>query len=133
MSNIFNEEEVKVISCVIHDTLYVPRTRNKSLRKYKEQLENINNRLSENSKINDSLLTKWEEERKFAEEWNMGLPTEPAFIKSEFFKDELVIIESVLEELKLEYPTDDLLSTYIGENVDCIHYILQKISKNIRE
>jgi uncharacterized membrane protein YgaE (UPF0421/DUF939 family) len=117
MENGVTENDIQLITTIISDTLHVGRNNNNCLYKYKDKLKILLKFLVDAQEENEKLINLWEKEKKFAEEWGIDIPERPILKNIEFSKEDMAIIKETFQETKKEYPTDDLLSTYIGGDV----------------
>jgi hypothetical protein len=127
MNQYLTSNDIDLIRSVIADTLFTPRNYNRSLRSYRQQLDVILTRIRDIENYNEQLLVPWEKERKFAEEWNIEVPEHPILKNIEFSKEDIEIIKETFQETKKEYPTDDLISTYVGGDIQAVDNMLKKL------
>ena len=132
MNQHLTSNDIDLIRITIADTLSTPRTYNHSLRSYQKQHDVILDRIREIQTNNEKLLTEWIDEKKFAEEWNIDIPECPILKNIEFSKEDIDIIKEVLQETKKEYPTDDLLSTYLGESIETLDFTITKLDLELK-
>lgn len=132
MNQNLTSNDIDLIRITIADTLSTPRTYNHSLRSYQKQLDVILARIRDIQTNNEKLLTEWIDEKKFAEEWNIEIPDYPILKDINFSKEEIKIIKKVFQETKKEYPTDDLLSTYLGESVETLDFAITKLNQELK-
>ena len=132
MNQYLTSNDIETIRIAIADTLSTPRTYNHSLRSYQKQLDVILGRIRDIQTHNEKLLTEWTDEKKFAEEWNIEIPDYPILKNINFSKEEIEIIKEVFQETKKEYPSDDLLSTYLGESVETLDFTITKLDLELK-
>jgi hypothetical protein len=132
MQNSITENDIQLITTVISDTLHVSRNNNKCLYKYKNELKILLKFLVDTQEENEKLINLWEKEKKFAEEWNIEIPDYPIIKNINFSKEDIEIIKEVLQETKKEYPTDDLLSTYLGESIETLDFTITKLDLELK-
>ena len=115
-SSIFSESNMPVIEEIIRDALSIPRVHNQCKTKYMVELKNILSNYTEyKEKLND-----WHKENDFCREWGLEAPQKPIWDETllpDYFSTPIL---ELIKELKLEYPSDDLLNTYIGEGQEIL-------------
>ncbi|HCU07137.1 MAG TPA: hypothetical protein DIC42_06145 [Holosporales bacterium] len=119
-SSIFLEPNMLVIEEIIRDALSIPRDHNQCKIKYEHELKDILS-IYEAYKSN---LNDWNKEKTFCEEWGLVIPQKPIWDENAIPDSLSTAIIFLINELKSEYTSDDLLNTYTGTSKD----ILEKIS-----